>query len=366
MGAIKAVSVTAAVAVVALFVGMLGVGGQSASAACGGSNVNPATAAQAGTVAGFSGDQLTNAAYIMNAAVTLGMDTQAETIGVMVAIGEHGLNNEATGDGAINPDGTVADSIGLFQQQHTWGNYADRMDPFKSATLFFQRLKNLPGWESMTPTTAAHAIQVNADPNYYTPFFTKAAAIVQALSSTSGAGSCGVGGDAVALAQELVTAADNGNLVGSVPDHIKEIRWIAQGKAMPDCGIDTRILQVMVIALHTFGKIGVSDINRKCTGQIEGAGLLSAHYANGGGQAIDFYSLGGTSTNGADANALRLIAVLDPIMPKDAGLGQSECRAAAGDEPALTNFSDFNDSCTHVHIDVGHVTGQLKTGQTTN
>ena len=55
---------------------------------------------------------------------------------------------------------------------------------------------------------------------------------------------------------------DNGTLSGSSPDHLKEIRWIAEGKTVPNCGIDTRILQVITVAYQTFGKIGISDINR--------------------------------------------------------------------------------------------------------
>ncbi|WP_236478712.1 hypothetical protein, partial [Escherichia coli] len=75
--------------------------------------------------------------------------------------------------------------------------------------------------------------------------------------------------DARALAQELMGYVAAGQLSGSSPDHIMEIRWIAEGRSVPNCGIDTQVLQVMVIALHTFASVGVSDINRRCTGQIE-------------------------------------------------------------------------------------------------
>lgn len=352
MGVGKAVTVAGLVALVATFGGVFAM---SATAGCAGSTVDAGSAANAGIVAGYSGDQLTNAAAIINAATTLGLGTQAQTIGVMTAMGESGLRVLDHGDTA-GPD-----SRGLFQQRTSWGSLSDRMDPTKSATFFFQRLVSVSGWESMAPTAAAHAVQINADANYYTKFFPAAAHVVQALTSTAGAGSCGISGNAQALAQELVQAADKGQLTGSIPDHIKEIRWIAQGNAVANCGVDTRILQVMVIAVHTFERIGVSDINRKCTGQIEGAGTESAHYNNGGGHAVDFYSLGGTTTNGADANALRLIGILDPMMPKGAGLGQKGCRTAAGDDPALANFHDFADTCNHLHVDVGSVDRPLKT-----
>ena len=161
------------------------------------------------------------------------------------------------------------------------------------------------------------------------------------------------------LAQELMAAVAAGKLKGSVPDHIPEIQALADGVVKPDCGIDLRILQVMVIAVRTFDTVAVSDINRKCTGQIEGAGTGSSHYINGGGHAVDFYLINGASLPGADQNTVKFAEVLDPIMPSGSNLGQSECRASAGVSLNLLNFKEFPDSCTHMHIDVGSTTGAL-------
>lgn len=288
----------------------------------------------------FLDGQLENAGQIMNAAAELHLPTQAQTIGVMTAIGESTLRNLDHGDNAINPDGTIADSVGLFQQQERgYGPLADRMDPFKAATAFFTRLMGVNGWQTMEPTLAAHTVQINADPNYYTPFYAPATAIVQRLLSTGGAGACAISGDAVQLAQQLVDAADQSRLIDSTPDHIKEIRWIAQGQVVLDCGVDVRILQVLVLSLQIFDQVGVSDINRKCTGQIEGAGTASSHYLNGGGLAVDFYQLNGQGVTGADGNSIHLISALDPVMPKGARVGQVECRVAADTTIATANFT---------------------------
>ena len=161
------------------------------------------------------------------------------------------------------------------------------------------------------------------------------------------------------LAQELMVAVAAGRLKGSVPDHIPEIQALADGVVKPDCGIDLRILQVMVIAVRTFNTVAVSDINRKCTGQIEGGGTSSSHYINGGGHAVDFYLINGASVPGADANTVKFAETLDPIMPPGSNLGQSECRASAGISLNLQNFKEFSDSCTHMHIDVGSATEGL-------
>jgi hypothetical protein len=78
-----------------------------------------------------------------------------------------------------------------------------------------------------------------------------------------------------------------------------------------------------VLVVREFQNVGVSDINRKCTSQIEGAGTASSHDKNGGGHAIDFYRLDGNGLTGADGHALRVIALLDHVMPKGSRVGQS-------------------------------------------
>ncbi|ROQ30880.1 hypothetical protein EDF46_3390 [Frondihabitans sp. PhB188] len=334
-----------------LFTGaaIIGSGGPEGSSACAATAVTVETASAHTAIDGYSGDQLVNATAIMNAGAALGVNTQGQTIGVMTAMGESTLENITYGDKA-GPD-----SRGLFQQRDTWGTLAQRMDPPTAATFFFQRLVKVPNWQSMSPSAAAHAVQINADPNHYTKYFDAAQAVVQAL--TGGQAACAstvsVSGDAKALATNLVKGIDNGTITGLAPDHLKEIRWIAEGKTVANCGIDTRILQVITVAYQTFGKIGISDINRACTGQRPGAGNASAHVVNGGGHAVDFYSLGGVVTNGWDANAIKLLKTLDPIMASDSGTGQADCRATHGDSLSLTNISrQFADTCNHVHIEV--------------
>jgi hypothetical protein len=138
-----------------------------------------------------------------------------------------------------------------------------------------------------------------------------------------------------------------------VPDHIPEIRNLAEGVAVPGCGVDYRVLQVIKVAVDNFNTVRVSDINRRCTGQIEGAGAASAHYADGGGHAVDFDMLNGHGLSGGDAESLQLIAVLDPLVPAGTHVGQMQCRSSV----SLRNLVPFDDSCTHLHIDFGSAVG---------
>lgn len=348
-------------AVTAAMPGWAGLGGGLCQTP--GSSVDAASV-PAGPIAGYEGEQLVVAAIIMNKAAEMGLSREAQQVGVMTAMGESSLQNLDHGDAVDNT------TIGVFQQGESYGPRSARLDPPTAAGAFFTRLIGVAGWETLQPTLAAHEVQINADPNHYAPFWEPAGEVVTALEG-SGAGEnpCAVSGDAVAVAKELMTFVDSGALYGTQPDHIFEIRMIANGgvdqngqSAPANCGIDLRILQVLLITVRHFGSVGVSDINRQCTGQSGlGAGTASSHWINGGGQAIDFFAFGGKSATGADPKSLELIALLDPIMPAGSRIGQSDCRADAGVTMNTANFTQFPDSCDHVHLDVAFAKGPVAT-----
>jgi hypothetical protein len=132
----------------------------------------------AGPVAGYCQDRLVNAASVIQAARALGIGPHTQAVGVMTALGESGLQNLDHGD-TVGPD-----SRGLFQQRDNgaWGTYADRMDPYTAASMFYAKLVKVPGWKTMTPTQMAHAVQVNADPDHYAKSWPAAKAIVEGLT----------------------------------------------------------------------------------------------------------------------------------------------------------------------------------------
>ncbi len=146
-----------------------------------GATINPDSVPDT-PIAGYDHEQLVNAAYIMQAANTLGLSARDQTIGVMTAMGESSLRVIDYGD-AVGPD-----SRGLFQQRDNgaWGSYADRMDPFTSATNFFRVLMTIRSRELLEPTMIAHQVQRNADPDHYTRYWPAAVQVVQGLSGISG------------------------------------------------------------------------------------------------------------------------------------------------------------------------------------
>jgi len=131
-----------------------------------------------GEVNGYGGVQLANAAAIINAGADLGLSVRDQTIGVMTAMGESGLEVLDHGD-AAGPD-----SRGLFQQRDNggWGTLEQRMDPTASATMFFRKLATLTDRTTMPPTIVAHRVQANADPYHYEKYWRDAVTVVNALA----------------------------------------------------------------------------------------------------------------------------------------------------------------------------------------
>jgi hypothetical protein len=192
----KGLLIATAIIVPAVFLGLvlsiaLLLGSNPAAVVCG-----PSVSVTIGAdtkVDGYSTEQLTNAAAIMNAGKSLNLSAKGQMISVTVALGESGLRVLDNGDGA-GPD-----SRGLFQQRDNgaWGSYADRMNPFTSAANFVRALQKVDGWESLEPTIAANRVQRNADPYHYRRYWAPATKIVETLSDTklslTGAG-CGIPG----------------------------------------------------------------------------------------------------------------------------------------------------------------------------
>ncbi|MGW1991469.1 NlpC/P60 family protein [Embleya sp. NPDC001921] len=129
----------------------------------------------AGKVAGFQGEQLQNAAAIVTAGKQMGLPQRAWVIAVATAMQESTLRVLNHGDKA-GPD-----SRGLFQQRNPWGSLEERMDPVRSAKLFYKRLIALPRWESLPLTVAAQKVQISAFPEAYAKWEPAANQVVGAV-----------------------------------------------------------------------------------------------------------------------------------------------------------------------------------------
>lgn len=147
----------------------------------------PAATVPVDPAAGLSGHDL-YAYWIARAALDAGVGRHGAVIGEGTALVEAGdplkmwANRKVPASlnfahDAVGSDGT---STGLFQQQDNgaWGSIEDRMDPYRSAGMFYGALKKVGGWESMDPGAAAQAVQRSAYPAKYGKVMARAAELV--------------------------------------------------------------------------------------------------------------------------------------------------------------------------------------------
>jgi len=123
----------------------------------------------------FTPEQTANAATISAVGTKLGLAPHAATIALATALQESKLHNLEGGD---------RDSVGLFQQRPSqgWGTPDQLQDPVYAATAFYQRLAELPGWETMPITEAAQSVQRSAAPDAYAQWESQARAFASAFN----------------------------------------------------------------------------------------------------------------------------------------------------------------------------------------
>ncbi|MEO9103677.1 MAG: LysM peptidoglycan-binding domain-containing protein [Terrimesophilobacter sp.] len=148
--------------------------------------VSSTPASVGGYVTTLTPEMATNAKIIISVGTSLGVHDYGLVIALAAAMQESSLRNLNYGD---------RDSLGLFQQRPSagWGSPAQVMDPVYASKLFFGGIKNpnkgntrglldIAGWQSMTVTQAAQAVQRSAFPDAYAKWETSARAWLAQLS----------------------------------------------------------------------------------------------------------------------------------------------------------------------------------------
>lgn len=146
-----------------------------------GSGTTPEPGQPGETFATLSDEQLANVRTIIAEGKTAGVPEYGWVVAIATAMQESRLRNLAGGD---------RDSVGLFQQRPStgWGDAADLVDPVYASRAFYGAansptsntgLMDVPGWESMSVTEAAQAVQVSAYPDAYAQWETLAREAVE-------------------------------------------------------------------------------------------------------------------------------------------------------------------------------------------
>ena len=334
----------------------------------------------AGAIVTLDQTQLGRAATIISVGTrTAGVGTNGVLIALMAALTESRLRMLANAtaypksEGYVHDgDGSDHDSLGLFQMRPAagWGSVARLMDPDYQAAAFYggpagphhgspRGLLDIPNWDSLSLGAAAQVVEASAFPGRYTAFEPVARSILSALTGAAPTGGaqatesvCSMlSGNAQQLAQTLVEAHTKGTFTTLVPAmYTQEIVATANGTVTAKCQVDTRVLQILVLVLNKFGRLGISDLGRPCVGS--SLDCPSSPHCHIPDLAVDFTSVGGQFLNGAGAPDIELLRFLDTVLPNGSWAGQSECRTAAGGSLHLDHIGQFPDTCTHQHIDI--------------
>ncbi|WDV33661.1 hypothetical protein OIM90_27600 [Streptomyces sp. AD16] len=119
-------------------------------------------------------DQVPNAKTIQATGVAMNIPARGQVVALATALQESGLRNLTYGD---------RDSLGLFQQRPSmgWGTASQILDPVHASTKFYEGLKKVSGWQSLSVTQAAQAVQKSGFPEAYAKWESLATALQKAI-----------------------------------------------------------------------------------------------------------------------------------------------------------------------------------------
>ncbi|HZP55094.1 hypothetical protein [Actinocrinis sp.] len=126
-------------------------------------------------------EQAKNASTIAAVGVSMNVPSFGIEVALATARQESKLHNLDYGD---------RDSVGLFQQRPSqgWGTQAQILDPVYSTTKFYQALLNVSGWQNMSLTQAAQAVQKSGSPTAYAQWEQFATVLSAVFTGSAGAG----------------------------------------------------------------------------------------------------------------------------------------------------------------------------------
>ncbi|WP_157695116.1 hypothetical protein [Nakamurella panacisegetis] len=165
--------------------------------------------------------QLQNASTINAVGMSRGLPQRARIIALATAYQESGLRNLPSGD---------RDSLGLFQQRPSqgWGTKTQIMDPVYAAGKFYDALVQVKGWQRMSLTKAAQAVQYSGFPAAYAKWEGQAATLAAALGGDAELRLSCIAGAQAPTADAPVRKALAGT--GSAPTAIKTVLAAAQAE----------------------------------------------------------------------------------------------------------------------------------------
>ncbi|MEV0445822.1 C40 family peptidase [Streptomyces spectabilis] len=122
-------------------------------------------------------EQVPNAQTIVATGLSMDVPKRGQIVALATAMQESRLRNLGSGD---------RDSLGLFQQRPSmgWGTAQQIRDPVYASERFYKALLKVRGWQQMTVTQAAQAVQASGFPDAYAQWEPLATALQKAIAKT--------------------------------------------------------------------------------------------------------------------------------------------------------------------------------------
>ncbi|MFD9967725.1 C40 family peptidase [Streptomyces sp. NPDC059011] len=187
------------------------------------------------------GEQVPNAQTIVATGISLGVPKRGQIVALATAMQESRLRNLSYGD---------RDSLGLFQQRPSqgWGTADQIRDPVYASERFYKALLKVNGWQQMTVTHAAQAVQKSGYPDAYAQWEPLATALQKAIAATfPGAGDNGSDKGTDDKPGDSGCGTGDGSQYGPIPEGA-----VPKGYKIPK-GTDPRARKAIVWAMHQLG-----------------------------------------------------------------------------------------------------------------
>ncbi|MFF2567303.1 C40 family peptidase [Streptomyces sp. NPDC058084] len=184
-------------------------------------------------------EQIPNAQTIVATGISLDVPKRGQIIALATAMQESRLRNLSGGD---------RDSLGLFQQRPSqgWGTPDEIRDPVYASEKFYKALLSVRGWQQMTVTQAAQAVQKSGYPDAYAQWEPLATALQKAIAATFPGNSDSSGKDTDDTALSGCGTKD-GSQYGPIPEGA-----VPKGYSIPK-GTDPRARTAIEWAMHQLG-----------------------------------------------------------------------------------------------------------------
>jgi cell wall-associated NlpC family hydrolase len=187
------------------------------------------------------GEQVPHAQTIVATGISLQVPRRGQIVALATAMQESRLRNLAYGD---------RDSLGLFQQRPSqgWGTAEQIRDPVYASERFYKALLEVDGWQQMTVTQAAQAVQKSGFPDAYAQWEPLASALQKAIAATfPGADRDSPDKDANDAPALSGCGPQDGSSFGPIPEGA-----VPKGYKIPK-DTDPRARKAIVWAMHQLG-----------------------------------------------------------------------------------------------------------------